>query len=329
MKRLDGEARAPVALAPGGEEGGVRRLLIPVRSFETQGGRLIGLACDDIDDAAERGAAVEVRRAAAQHFHRVDVGARHAAPVDPAAERVVERDAVHEDYGAARAARADAAQRDALRGRVGRAAAAPAEEAEARDLSERVVERDGGGRLQLRLRERDDARGRLPQPRLRARRRDGHTLGERRGREHDFQAQQICLNRIQPALVKREPFRANSERGGGRRRDLKPETPTRIGRAFGDDGRLVLENDFGALDGRARLVLNDALDASVRRLRRCSGTAEKKNQRTGEDADDGEGQDGRTKVTKKLTRDRMSEIIFSVPLTLSFARSTPRRCSRP
>src|SRR3954467_9236772 len=94
-----------------------------------------------MDAPAERVAAVEGGRAAAQDFDALDGGARDAAPINPPAERVVERNAVEEDDGATRPACADAAQRDSLRSGVRRAAARAPEEGEAGNLAEGVVER--------------------------------------------------------------------------------------------------------------------------------------------------------------------------------------------
>ena len=71
---------------------------------------------------------------------------RHAGPVHPAAERIVERHAVESTSDAAHAARADAAQRHALRGRVRRQAAGAPEQAERRHLAQHVVGHDRGDR---------------------------------------------------------------------------------------------------------------------------------------------------------------------------------------
>ena len=62
---------------------------------------------------------------------RSTLAERHARPVDPAAERIVERDAVEQDERAALAARTDAAQRHALRRRLRDEAAGAPEQAEA------------------------------------------------------------------------------------------------------------------------------------------------------------------------------------------------------
>src|SRR5690349_11377640 len=94
----------------------------------------------DVYHTAKRVAAVERGRAAAQDFYAVDGGTRDSAPVNPAAERVIERDAVGEDNGPAGPARADAAQRDSLRSRVRGPAARAPEQSKAWNLAERVVE---------------------------------------------------------------------------------------------------------------------------------------------------------------------------------------------
>src|SRR5438270_12430226 len=96
---------------------------------------------NELHDAAHRAAAVEVGRTAAYDFDTVDGNAGHASPVNPAAERIVERDAVVEHERARRAAGANAAQRNALRSRIRAAAAGTAEKRKAGHLPQRVVGR--------------------------------------------------------------------------------------------------------------------------------------------------------------------------------------------
>src|SRR5256885_911320 len=86
-----------------------------------------------------RPAAIDRARAAAKTSDAADTRRRHAPPIDPTAERIVQRHAVRENDRAARTACADAAQTDALRGRIRRATASAAEQLEACDLPERVV----------------------------------------------------------------------------------------------------------------------------------------------------------------------------------------------
>ena len=103
-----------------------------------------GTRGDDVDDAAHRVVAVEARARPVDHLDAIDALERHARPIHPAAERIVERHAVDQHQRAADAARADAAQRDALRGRMRRQAAGAAEQAERRHLPQHVVGNDGG-----------------------------------------------------------------------------------------------------------------------------------------------------------------------------------------
>src|SRR6185369_10591041 len=130
------------------EQGNVGRLLTAIRSLKREG-RIAHVAWQEVDDAAERVRAIEARRAALHDFDARHGLTRHAAPVNPAAERVINRNAIAQDHGAARARRADAAQADALRRRVRRAAARTAEEREARHLSEYVIERQRRRRLNV------------------------------------------------------------------------------------------------------------------------------------------------------------------------------------
>ena len=135
----------------------------------------------ELDDAAQGPGAVEVRRPAPQHLDALEGEAGHSRPVDPAAERVVEREAVGEDEGAARPARPEPPQRHALGGGVGGAAAGAAEEGEAGDLPQRVVHGGGGGRVEGGAGHDGDARGRVGDPRVAARRGDRDLLREPRG----------------------------------------------------------------------------------------------------------------------------------------------------
>ena len=100
---------------------------------------LIG-ARRQLNDAAERAVAVNVARGAADDVDALQRGHRHAVPVDPRAERVVQRDVVGDDERAAGARRRHAAQRHPLRRRVGDGGRRAAEEAEAGNGSQLIVE---------------------------------------------------------------------------------------------------------------------------------------------------------------------------------------------
>src|SRR5436190_9664787 len=69
------------------------------------------------------------------HFFR-----RDASPVDPSAERIVDRDSVPQDQRTARATRSEPPQRHTLRGRVRYYARRPPEQREARYGSQPVIE---------------------------------------------------------------------------------------------------------------------------------------------------------------------------------------------
>ena len=119
-------------------------MLVAVGALKRQSG-VCGAARDDVDDPAHGLRAVQVGGAAPDQIDSAHGLARDAVPVDPAPERIVERDAVLEHERAAGSARAHAAQRDALRGRVCHAAARPAKQGEPRDLAQGIVEGQGGG----------------------------------------------------------------------------------------------------------------------------------------------------------------------------------------
>ena len=103
--------------------------------------RLFG---QELHHAAECGVAPSTGAAAR---HNLDGGEgidRNLAPGDPAAERIIERHAVEQHKGTARAARTDAAERDALRGGIGHKAVRASEQAEAGHAAEGAIERDRG-----------------------------------------------------------------------------------------------------------------------------------------------------------------------------------------
>ena len=140
-------------------------------------------AAEGLDDAAERRAAVQVGGPALQDLDPLDRGPGNAAPVDPAAEGVVQGHAVEEDERAAGPARPHAAKRRALRRGVGDPAARPPEQGEPGHLPQRVVEGQRGARGDVRPAEDDDPLGGVAQPRLGPARGDGHLLASR-GPQH-------------------------------------------------------------------------------------------------------------------------------------------------
>jgi hypothetical protein len=145
-----------------------------------------GTAGDDVDHAAHGDVAVQARRGAFGDLDAIDAGQRDAAPVDPAAERIVEGNAVEQDERAALTARPDAAERHALRGRLRDEAAGAAEEAERRHLAQDVV---GDERRRLLDRFAGDnagARRHIAKPLFASRRRDGDRFQQRGRLQDDF-----------------------------------------------------------------------------------------------------------------------------------------------
>ena len=69
-----------------------------------------GLLRENLHHAAERGVAPRGRAATLDNLDAREIFAGHLGPCDPAAEGIVERHAVEEDEGAARATGAEAAQ---------------------------------------------------------------------------------------------------------------------------------------------------------------------------------------------------------------------------
>ena len=158
---------------------------------------------EDLDDAADRVGAVEVAAAAAQHLDAVDRRLRQLVPVDPAAERVVERHAVGEHQRPARTGAAQAAQRDALRRGIRHARRGAAEQREPRHQLERIVERHG--RLRREIGCRDDRHG--------DRRIDARHVGPRRGDVDRFEKRRRMQSDRQRRTVRRHHLLDRREAG--------------------------------------------------------------------------------------------------------------------
>ena len=135
---------------------------------------------EDVDDATEGIVAPGARAAAPDDLDLLDALQRDAVPVDPAAERVVDRHSVHQHERPAGAARSDAAQREPLRRRMRDKARRAAEQAEARHLPEEVVEGLARREADVVARQDRHAGGRLAGLLLDARHRD-HDRLEGRG----------------------------------------------------------------------------------------------------------------------------------------------------
>ena len=139
VENLAAECGFPSVFLRTSPNGKLWRILVSVGSFERDTGWL-RRARENLDHSAEGIAAVETGGA---FLGDLDVGDRLAGdtvPVDPCAERVVERNSILENQSTARAAGAEAAQRYTLSCGIRGAAAGAAEEAEPRDLAQRVIE---------------------------------------------------------------------------------------------------------------------------------------------------------------------------------------------
>src|SRR5262245_59365632 len=92
-------------------------------------------------DRATHGAIAEyARRGAAGNHNALELLGLELSPVNPAAKRIVRRDAVPQNQRTACARRTDAAQRDTLRGRVSHQTGRAAEQAEARHRPQAVIQ---------------------------------------------------------------------------------------------------------------------------------------------------------------------------------------------
>ena len=112
---------------------------------------------ENVDHAADGARSVEVAGAAADELDVFDGELGLLLPVNPAAERVVERDIVFGDEGAAGGGGTEGAKADSLRSGIGDERAGAAKELDAGKLAQLVIEGDAGGGAQRLLGEK--ARG--------------------------------------------------------------------------------------------------------------------------------------------------------------------------
>ena len=177
---VGGQAHDPAVL-PGLREGGPLEGALGAELGVHVEPALAPVLADEVHHAGQRAVPVAVRGPAAQHLDTVQRAFGGPVPVDPSAEGIVQRDPVVEHDRAAGPAAAQPAERHPLRGGVGDPAAAAAEEREARDLPQRVVERRRGVAGQVLAREHGDAGRALPRPGAEraARHRDLLAKGER------------------------------------------------------------------------------------------------------------------------------------------------------
>ena len=214
-----------------------------------------------VDHATHCVVAVQARPGAFHQLDAIDVLERHARPVHPATERVVERDAIDEHQRAADAARPDAAQRHALGGRVRRQAAGAAKETERRRLAQHVVGDNRGRPSDLLLVDDADVGRHVGQPLLGTGRRYRHRLEERRRRQLHFE--RSAVGRL--GLLG-EPAGADDDGRSGRYRTER-EPPVGAGHRllFGPIGTAGDHGRAGH-DAAARIG-DDAGDPGLRRRR--------------------------------------------------------------
>ena len=241
-----------------------------------------GVDRQHLDHAADGVGAVQVAGAAAHDFDAVDRHLRHAIPVDPAAEGVVERHAVGEHQRPAGARGRQPAQRDALRGRVGGARRRTAEQREAGREAQHVVDRAGGRHLEV-AREITVASAGRSAPRTGpATGGHGDLLGARGGIEPDVEGRRPRLERFE-MLGKpgRRDAQQQRQRQVGHRHDGDAigagDDGTATAAAIGVDdgagpGNRIAEGvgDAHAEVSRGRLGQPDRRDASVQRTNRAT-----------------------------------------------------------
>ena len=172
----------------------------------------------DVDHARHRRAAVEVGQATGGHLDRLDLELGDAVPVDPVPEGVVVGDAVDQHERAAGPAGAHSPQRDALCRGVRDQAARAAEEAEARDLLERVVHGRRRPALQILPRQHREVRRAVAELPLAAGGGDGHGLGERKEGERHPEAGDGAGSHFHGPLPPAKALELHAQPVGTRRR---------------------------------------------------------------------------------------------------------------
>ncbi len=202
---------------------------------------------DNVNHAADRIGAIEVAEAAAHHFNPLDRRLRHAAPIHPAAKRIVQRHAAGQHQRARRARRRQAPHRHALRRRVGGAGGRTAKQGESRRfMTQRVVRFERGGAEQVGRRQERRGRGRIRTTQFAPAGGHGHLLCNRCGFEHDAQSRRPSGARTvrADADLRRRESRGDDHEAGGHRCPVDGKCPARIGGGDHRPGRAVLM-DFG------------------------------------------------------------------------------------
>ena len=148
VENFGGEGPDPLAFLAAGPQRELRSILIAVGSLERNAAG-VGGARDELDYASERVAAVEARSSLLGDFDSGNGFGGDAIPENPAAEWIVEWDAILQDEGATGTVCAEATKRNSLRGGICGAATEAAVEAEAGDLAQRVIERERRRVLQI------------------------------------------------------------------------------------------------------------------------------------------------------------------------------------
>ncbi len=220
----------------------------------------------DLHDPGHRVGAIQIAAAAALDFDAIDRRLRDLVPIDPAAERVVERDAIGQHQRSAGSRAAQAAKRDALSGRVRHARGRAAEEREPRHHLQGVVDRQGSRRQQFGCGDHGDRDRGIGPGDVGTRGGDVHGLEERRRFERDPQVSAV-LRHIGDGRGK-TGGRDDDAGGSG---DVAWKREAAVGRRskFIDGRSRRFEPDGGVRHGRSRGIQHDARDRRRRRLARA------------------------------------------------------------
>ena len=155
-----------------------------------------GLTSDELHDSAERVAAVEIRGAAAKHFHIGERRARNAVPVDPAPEGIDQRKSIFEHQRAAGGGSAQASQRYTLIRGVSGAAIGSTKERESGNLSQHVIDAQRGSGGHIGVGKQNCAAWSFGKAHLRTRRGNGDLFARRSRLQNNFEIDGGCRSGV-------------------------------------------------------------------------------------------------------------------------------------
>jgi hypothetical protein len=201
VKALCRNERQPGTPPQAGSDGSIRRLLISVGG-EKGKGSIDWSARYDVDDTAERVAAIQIGNAALNNLHRVYGSLRYTIPIDPAAKGIAKRYSIGNNERPAGSACSHTAQRDSQRGWIRRQAAVAAKGHEPGNLAQRVVESNPSAGAEILLAQDRHARSRVADALRGAGSGNRDPFGDRGGSQSDLDRLQALCGNV-PGLLNR------------------------------------------------------------------------------------------------------------------------------